>query len=305
MPEPVVVQAAGAECRLHNQDCVQGMAGMPAGTVSVIVTSPPYNLGIKYAKYDDTLPRDKYLDWTEAWLKEARRVLADDGSLFLNVAGMPSDPWGPFDVLMRARELFQLQNVIHWVKSIHIPKEAVGKHYGILNDDLTVGHYKPVNSPRFLNDCHEYVFHLTKSGDVAIDRLALGVPYQDKSNVKRWKSAGKDKHCRGNTWFIPYKTIQRRDKERPHPASYPIELAEMCIKLHGLDKCELVLDPFLGIGNTAVACARNEVNCVGFEIDEGYLAEAERRLREESTGALQFKDTSVDGPCLSAPERRP
>lgn len=254
------------------------------GGVDVIVTSPPYNLGIKYSKYDDTMPREQYLDWTRAWLQEASRVLSDEGSLFLNVGGMPSDPWGPFEVVMAARRVFELQNVIHWIKSIHIPKEAVGKHYGILKDDLTVGHYKPVNSPRFLNDCHEYVFHLTKSGNVKIDRLALGVPYQDKSNVTRWKSAGKDRHCRGNTWFIPYKTIQSRDKERPHPASFPAELADMCMCLHRLDECKLVLDPFMGIGNTAVASVRNGTDCVGFEIDEGYLAEAVRRLEEEGGG---------------------
>ena len=55
----------------------------------------------------------------------------------------------------------------------------------------------------------------------------------------------------------------------------------MCIRLHGVERCALVLDPFLGIGNTAIACAWNKVNCVGFEIDEGYLAEACRRVRDE------------------------
>ena len=52
----------------------------------------------------------------------------------------------------------------------------------------TFGHFKPINSPRFLNDCHEYVFHFTKSGRVELNRLALGVPYQDKSNIARWSS---------------------------------------------------------------------------------------------------------------------
>ena len=284
MPEPDVVQVRDTVCTFHTQDCVEGMCQHLAdGAVDVIVTSPPYNLGIAYSQYEDTLPRHEYLAWTKSWLEGARRVLSDDGSLFLNVGGMPSDPWGPFEVAISARDVFELQNTIHWIKSIHIPREAVGK-YGILNDDLTVGHYKPINSPRFLNDCHEYVFHLTKSGRVAIDRLALGVPYQDKSNVQRWQSAGKDLHCRGNTWFIPYKTIKSRDKQRPHPASYPIELAEMCVRLHGLDHGALVLDPFLGIGNTAVACVRLGIDCVGFEIDGGYMAEAISRVRAEGGG---------------------
>jgi len=123
-----------------------------------------------------------------------------------------------------------------------------------------------------LNQCHEYIFHLTKTGKVELDRLALGVKYQDKTNIRRWgHSDGKDVRCRGNTWFIPYKTIQNGDKERPHPASYPPKLAEMCIRLHGLERTKMVLDPFNGIGNTTRACVELGVGQVGFEVDEGYF----------------------------------
>ncbi|PYL50835.1 MAG: hypothetical protein DMF32_03045 [Verrucomicrobia bacterium] len=144
----------------------------------------------------------------------------------------------------------------------------------------TYGHFKPINSKRFLNDCHEYIFHFTKSGRVEIDRLGLGVPYQDKSNIARWShTRGSDLRCRGNTWFIPYETIQSREKERPHPATFPVQLAEWCIKLHGVSRIETMLDPFLGIGNSAVAALRCGVKkFIGFEIDEAYLAEAKRRL---------------------------
>jgi len=85
--------------------------------------------------------------------------------------------------------------------------------------------------------------------------------------------------CRGNTWFVPYETIQNREKERPHPATFPVQLAEWCIKLHGVKRVETMLDPFLGIGNSAVAAQRCGVkNFIGFEIDETYLAEAKRRI---------------------------
>ena len=144
----------------------------------------------------------------------------------------------------------------------------------------TYGHFKPISSKRFLNDCHEYIFHFTKTGRVEFDRLALGVPYQDKSNIARWRhTRGSDVRCRGNTWFIPYETIQSREKERPHPATFPVQLAEWCIKLHGVSRVQTMLDPFLGIGNSAVAAQRCGVKkFVGFEIDENYLAEAKRRL---------------------------
>ena len=144
----------------------------------------------------------------------------------------------------------------------------------------TFGHFKPINSPRFLNDCHEYVFHFTKSGRVELNRLALGVPYQDKSNIARWShTRGNDLRCRGNTWFVPYETIQSREKERPHPATFPVQLAEWCIKLHGASHVETMLDPFLGIGNSAVAAQRCGLKrFIGFEIDEAYLEEAKRRI---------------------------
>ena len=97
------------------------------------------------------------------------------------------------------------------------------------------------------NDCHGYIFHLTKSGDVELDRLAIGVEYQDKSNVSRWAGARGDRRCRGNTWFVPYKTIQRRDTERPHPATFPVTIPDMCVRLHGVKRARRVLDPFMGL----------------------------------------------------------
>ena len=140
---------------------------------------------------------------------------------------------------------------------------------------------------RVSNDCHEYVFHFTKSGRVELDRLALGVPYQDKSNIARWShTRGSDLRCRGNTWFVPYETIQSREKERPHPATFPVQLAEWCINLHGASRVHPMLDPFLGIGNSAVAAHRRGVKrFIGFEIDDAYLAEAKRRIVRRSPPA--------------------
>jgi site-specific DNA-methyltransferase (adenine-specific) len=250
------------------------------GSVCVIVTSPPYNLGIDYNGYDDTLSREDYLAWMNDWAIEVRRVLADQGSLFLNVGGKPRDPLVPFQLLEVMVRHFTLQNVIHWVKSIAILKNEVGKYPGIVSD-VAVGHFKPISSHRFLNDCHEYIFHLTKKGNVPLDRLAVGVPYQDKSNIGRWKSADKDLRCRGNTWFIPYETIQCRDKERPHPATFPIELPMRCIRLHGIEKAGLVMDPFLGIGSSAIACSRLGVPFIGFEIAEEYYSQSCDRLTSE------------------------
>ena len=278
-PTPyATLQHAGATLRFYLGDCVELLPQLGAATVDVAVTSPPYNLGIKYRSYQDTLPRDRYLEWTGAWVEAVRGVLAPHGSLFLNVGAKPSDPWVAMDIAQAVRPWLRLQNTLHWVKSIVIERSAAGAGAGLLRD-LAVGHYKPINSPRFLNDCHEFIFHFTQAGDTPLDRTAIGVPYQDKSNVRRWRAARADLRCRGNAWFLPYQTINSREKDRPHPATFPVRLPEYCLRLHGLSRARLALDPFTGLGSTAVACARLGVSFVGIEIDQVYLDEAVARAR--------------------------
>jgi len=273
---------------LRQHDCIKGMSCLADESVDLVVTSPPYNLGISYGKYSDRQDRRSYLDWCGEWAEQIWRVLKSNGSFFLNVGAAPSNPMLPHEIVMTLREFFILQNTIHWIKSIAIEdrcsRRSVGdaraSHREAATAVSSFGHFKPINSPRFLNDCHEYVFHFTKSGRVELNRLALGVPYQDKSNIARWShTRGKDLRCRGNTWFVPYETIQSREKERPHPATFPVQLAEWSIKLHGASRVRTMLDPFLGIGNSAVAAQScNVKRFIGFEIDDAYLAEAKRRI---------------------------
>jgi site-specific DNA-methyltransferase (adenine-specific) len=274
-----------SSARFYHADCLEVFRQLQPHSVDVIVTSPPYNLGIDYGAYDDALSAEEYLAWTAKWIAAAAEVMRPDGSLFLNVGAKPSDPWTALDVAQAARPHLRLQNLIHWVKSIAIDRTSAGAGAG-LTRDLAVGHYKPINSGRFLNDCHEFIFHFTPQGSTALDRLALGVPYQDPSNIARWQAAADGLRCRGNTWFIPYETIQRRDRDRPHPATFPSRLPEQCLLLHGLKRIELAMDPFTGLGSTAVACARLGVNFVGADVDAAYLSEAEARTRTVVTGKM-------------------
>jgi len=249
---------------------------LESASTELIVTSPPYNIGKEYGQYNDVKPIDSYLNWMESIAKECNEIMTDHSSFFLNVGGKPSDMWIPLDIAQRFRKIFELQNVIHWIKSISILKEDVG-NYPNVTDDISVGHYKPVNSNRYMNSCHEYIFHFTKKGDVELDKLAIGVQYQDKSNISRWKGTMGDLRPRGNTWFIPYETIQ---KSRPHPTVFPVKLPEMCLKLHGIKNINLTMDPFLGIGSTAIACKKHNIDYIGFEIDKSYVEIARKRLSE-------------------------
>ena len=254
-------------------DCAEALALMPEQSVDVVVTSPPYNIGVKYRSYDDTGDRGEYLSWLRDIALLLKRVLKDNGSFFLNIAGTSSDPWIAPDAANAMRDVFHLQNSIIWVKSVSIGEESFG-------------HFKPVNSPRYLNHLHEHVFHFTKAGATPLDRLAVGVPFKDKSNIARWGHS-EDRRCGGDVWFIPYRTIRSKSQRDHHPSPFPVELAERCIKLHGFPheshapaKEVTVLDPFLGVGSTLLAAQRLGCRGIGVELDASYADAAAWHLRE-------------------------
>ena len=248
-------------------DCLDVLSDWPEASVDVIVTSPPYNLDVRYGRYLDRMNEADYLDWMVRAGAALRRILKPDGSFFLNIGGSSSRPWLPFELIVRLRPLFALQNDIIWIKSVATEGDAVG-------------HFKPIGGARFLHHAHEHIFHLTLSGDVPLDRLAVGVPFKDKSNIAR-RGHAKDLRCRGNTWFIPYETIQNKAEKFHHPGTFPIDLPRWCIRLHGRPQAT-VLDPFMGTGTTLVAALREGARGVGIDIDPEYVSTAERRLRGES-----------------------
>ena len=255
-------------CTLLTGDCLRLIPTLDPASVDVVVTSPPYNLDLRYASYQDSLPEQAYLDWLVAVAAALRGVLKPEGSFFLNVSGSSSRPWLPFELIVRLRPLFMLQNHIAWVKSIVTP-----------NDNA--GHYKPVGGARFLNHAHEHIFHLTRTGAVPLDRLAIGVPFKDKSNIAR-RGHARDLRCRGNTWFIPYDTVQSRAQKWNHPGTFPVDLPRWCIRLHGRADA-LVLDPFVGTGTTLVAAHREGARGIGIDMDPAYIAIARQRLAAEAS----------------------
>lgn len=291
---------------LHG-DCQSWMNEQRSGSVRCVVTSPPYNIGVKYTKYSDKLPRRGYLRWLRSVFESIERVLHPHGHFFLNVGYTNADPWIDMEVAEVAGDQFELQNRITWVKSISI-------------GDVTHGHFKPINSPRFATPTNELILHLTHTGKEPVDRNSIGVPYTDKSNLNKSsrargrivKSMGfrnwhdfdarattdqrtalgaklvvvlsrigevSDRRCRGNTWFIPYDTIKDRTEDRgKHPATFPVQLAEMCIRFSGCPRGSLVYDPFVGSGTTMVAALALGMRGVGTDIDVEYVKYARKRL---------------------------
>jgi site-specific DNA-methyltransferase (adenine-specific) len=194
-------------------DCLDVLKALPGESVDVSVTSPPYNIGVAYNDHDDRMPRETYLAFLAACFRGLHRVLKYDGSFFLNIngSGTVDDLTLPYAIIERALAVGLVpQNVIVWVKTVEV-------------DGVLRAHIKPVNSSRYLSRAHELILHLTKQGDVRLDKLAIGLPYADKSNIAR-RGHVEDKRDRSNVWFMPYKTVQSKAEKFDHPAGFPVEL---------------------------------------------------------------------------------
>src|SRR5215813_12453930 len=117
---------------LRKQDCIAGMSRLANESVDLVMTSPPYNLGISYGKYSDRQDRRSYLRWCSEWARQVRRVLRLSGSFFLNIGAAPSNPMLPHEIVMTLRKFFVLQNTIHWIKSIAIEGRCSRRPAGVV-----------------------------------------------------------------------------------------------------------------------------------------------------------------------------
>ena len=268
-------------------DCIDELKKISNNSINIVVTSPPYNIGLKYHKYKDKKPREQYLEWIYDIFVEIKRILKDDGHIFLNMGYTNKDPWISMEVALKLKDLFVMQNKIVWVKSISISEDK----------DDTYGHFKPINSDRYINVTNEDLYHFTKTDNVKVNREAVGVPYKWKCNLidrktgkKRInKKTGKeveDKRCKGNTWFIPYDTINSKEEKGNHPAIFPKELVEHCIKISDV-KTGTILDPFIGSGTTVRVAKKMSDNLedydlsgIGIDIDEKYIKFCEEKIKD-------------------------
>lgn len=262
-------KGAGGRQEIWCGDCVKLMAEkFQPGSVSVVITSVPYNVGVKYDNYHDDRPEEEYLAWLGEVFQAIKRALRDDGSFFLNIGSTRKKPWTAMKVAQVAGQFFVLQNEIVWAKAVTVE----GQSYG---------HFSPLKGSRYLNHNFEQIFHFTKNGDVKLDRLAVGVPYQDRNNLLRNQAEG-DLRCGGDVWFIGHETIHDKGDKGDHPCVFPVELPERCIRLHGIRKDMLVLDPFCGSGSSLIAAKRLGVAGVGMDISAVYCDEAKRRLARQA-----------------------
>ena len=222
------------------------MPELPAASVDVIITSPPYNRGKHYhPSYSDRLLPEEYERLLSRVFRECHRVLRPRGSFFLNVGDSARDQGKSERVVRVAEEAgFRRVQTLVWVKSI------LGK-----------GHYTPSGRGRNFSNIFEYVYLLARGPSPRIDVLRVGIPYADKSNIGRYSA--RDLRDAGNVWFIPYRETTGARRKKGHEAPFPVELPWRALRC--VPGARRILDPFAGTGSTLAAAESLGIEGVGYE----------------------------------------
>lgn len=245
---------------LYHGDCVEEMKKLTDESVDMVITSPPYNVGINYHNSDDAMPYNEYLAFVQTWLNECFRVLKDGGRIALNL---------PSSVLMSASSrvsYLSLDYVLimraigftdrEWITWIKMPKgEIPGK-------STAWGSWLSPSCP-YLRDGSEFIIVMNKKSIKRTDKT--GTNDMSKEEFLRWTT---------NVWYI------QPEHDRLHPAPFPLELPHRLIKLYTW-KGDVILDPFIGSGTTAIAAMRNKRQWIGIDISEKYHEIAKKRIKDE------------------------
>jgi site-specific DNA-methyltransferase (adenine-specific) len=232
----------------------EDMHQIPDNCVALMVTSPPYNVG---KEYDDDLAIEEYLGLLRRVFSETYRVLEPGGRIAINVANLGRKPYIPLNQYVAAllTEIgFDLRGEIIWQKA----KSAGGS--------CAWGSWRSAKNPT-LRDVHEYIIVGSK-GSYA--RMRKG---DDTISKEEFLEATV------SIWDILPESARRVG----HPAPFPVELPRRLIELYTFAG-DLVLDPFIGSGTSAVAAVETGRHYVGFDLSADYLEIAERRIQEGRVG---------------------
>ena len=232
----------------------EGMDELPDNSVHLMVTSPPYNVG---KEYDQDLSLIEYRKLLSTILGEVYRVLVPGGRACVNVANLGRKPYIPLHsyVIEAALEIgFLMRGEIIWDKGASSsPSTAWGSWQSPANPTL--------------RDTHEYILIFCKQG------------FQRKPPEPRNSTITRDEFLEltKSVWSFPAESARRIG----HPAPFPIELPYRLIQLYTFEG-EVVLDPFVGSGATAVAAVKTNRHYVGYDIDESYILIAEQRVNSQA-----------------------
>ena len=242
--------------KIYHGECIEVLKTFENDSVDCIVTSPPYWKGFEYEAYFNSYKQ--YLDWSKEWLKECKRVLKPNGTMWLNVINDSEITIRAFELMeIATRELmFKLHDTVIWYRY----------------------NQQPANTTRQLTNQCEYVFMLRHtSANVELDKKSA---YENNPNIFKTKNVG-------NVWEIPFNSGKKSTKDfgRKETVSkwghsgFPLELPETCILLSTKEN-DVVLDCFMGSGTTGVACKKHNRQYIGIELNQDYCNMARDRIEE-------------------------
>ncbi len=274
--------------KIINGDCVEVMKKLPEGSVDLVVTSPPYNADIKYDVYDDGLSMDEYWKFTIDWLSQVFRVLKDDGRVAINV---------PIEMNVQDRGGRILFNAEFWMKM----KEVGFQFFGMV--DLTEdsphrvrqtawGSWMSASSPYIYNpkECVILAYKKDKKKLLKGESQWMGetiqVEQEDGSFKNKTMYKEEDKKEFMNLVFGRWEYFA--DTKSLTKATFSMDIPTKAIKILTY-KNDIVLDPFMGSGTTAVAAETLERRWLGIELSPNYTEIATKRVNQFIEEQKQLK----------------
>ena len=230
------------------------MEEIPDNSIHLMVTSPPYNVG---KEYDEKLTLNEYREFLRKVWNEVKRVLVPGGRACINIANLGRKPYIPLHVFIVEDMLdlgFLMRGEILWNKaSSGSPSTAWGSWLSAKN---------PV-----LRDVHEYILVFSKG-------------MFSRENLRRKSTISKEEFLKftKSVWTFGAESATKVG----HPAPFPVELSYRLIQLYTFEG-EIVLDPFMGSGQTAIAAVKTHRRYVGYDINEEYIRLAEKRIKKFSS----------------------
>jgi site-specific DNA-methyltransferase (adenine-specific) len=233
-------------------------------SIDLIVTSPPYNVDIEYEGYRDDIPYEKYLEFTEKWLRIAYELLKPDGRMCLNI---------PLDK-SKGREGEGFQSV--YVDVVTIAKKVGFKYFstivwneGNISRRTAWGSFASASAPYVIAPVEAIVLLYKHSWK----KLREGISDIIPEEFKQWTLG---------LWTFPGENPKRVE----HPAPFPVELPKRCIKLFSYVG-DIVLDPFVGSGTTLIVAHMLRRRAIGIEISRKYCEVARKRLINEAKANMK------------------
>ena len=248
-------------CKIFSHSS-EDMSELPDNSVHLMITSPPYNVG---KEYDEDLALDEYLSMLKQVWKETYRVLVPGGRACINVANIGRKPYLPLNGFITSDMIeigYLMRGEIIWNKGASAGTSCAW------------GSWQAASNP-VLRDVHEYVLVFCK---------------EDFKRQKGKSTISKEDFMKStkSVWDIPAESA----KKVGHPAPFPVELPTRLIELYSFES-DVVLDPFMGSGTTAIAAEKNSRQWVGYDISQEYIDVAYYRLYHEQSFIEEKSNESV------------